>query len=107
MRVRRDGHVSLPDLPGRPITPSTERAEIIAALASVDFGVEIDSESAPSFADRLAPDVIIKGGNLGLDKAATQNDESSASVPSKVIRIPLEPGHSTARLIERIKNLNA
>jgi hypothetical protein len=24
-----------------------------------------------------------------------------------VIHIPLEPGHSTARLIERIKNLNA
>jgi hypothetical protein len=24
-----------------------------------------------------------------------------------VIYIPLEPGHSTARLIERIKNLNA
>jgi rfaE bifunctional protein nucleotidyltransferase chain/domain len=103
----RDRNVSLPELPGRPITPSTERAEIIAALASVDFAVEIDSESSPSFADRLAPDVIIKGGNLGLDKAATQNDESSASIPSKVIRIPLEPGHSTARLIERIKNLNA
>lgn len=103
----RDRHVSLPELSGGPITPCTERAEIIAALASVDFAVEIDSESLPSFTARLAPNVIVKGGNPGLDKAATNNDESSASVPSKVIRIPLEPGHSTARLIERIKNLNA
>lgn len=102
----RDHRVSLPELSGRPITPCTERAEIIAALASVDFTVEIDSESLPSFAARLAPNVIVKGGNPGLDKTATQN-ESSASVLSKVIRIPLEPGHSTARLIERIKNLNA
>lgn len=103
----RDRHASLPELSGRPITPSTERAEIIAALASVDFAVEIDSESLPSFAARLAPDVIVAGGNPGLDKTAIQNDESSASISSKVIRIPLEPGHSTARLIERIKNLNA
>ena len=103
----RDRHVSLPELPGRPITPSTERAEIIAALASVDFAVEIDSASLPSFAARLAPNVIVEGGNPDLDKAATQNDESSVSVSSRVIRIPLEPGHSTARLIERIKNLNA
>jgi len=100
-------HVSLPELPGRLITPCIERAEIIAALASVDFAVEIASESTPSFAARLAPNVIVKGGNPGFDKAAALNDESSASVPSKVIHIPLEPGHSTARLIERIKNLNA
>ena len=106
-RGSRDRHVSMPALFGRPITPPTERAEIIAALASVDFAVEIDSGSLPSFAARLAPSVIVKGGNPGLDKAGTQNDEASASPPCKVIRIPLEPGHSTARLIERIKNLNA
>jgi len=105
----RNRRVSSPELLGygRPVTPSTERAEIIAALASVDFAVEIDSESLPSFAARLAPHAIVKGGNPGLDKAATPSEKSSASAPGKLILIPLEPGHSTARLIERIKNLNA
>ena len=105
----RDRHVSPPELPARPITPCTERAEIIAALAAVDFVVEFDPHSSLSFAARLAPDVIVRGGNPGLDKGSTRNDEEPASAltSTREIRIPLEPGHSTARLIERIKNLNA
>jgi rfaE bifunctional protein nucleotidyltransferase chain/domain len=99
----RDRHTSLPDLAGRPITLSTERAEIISALAAVDFAVEFDPNSWPAFVVSLAPDVIVRGGNPAADKAA----ESVSSAASKVIHIPLEPGHSTPRLIERIKNLNA
>ena len=102
-----DSHASLPGRPRRPITPSTERAEIVAALAAADFAVEFDPNSSPALIVRLAPDVIVKGGNPASDKAAIQHDESSTSAASKVIRIPLEPGHSTERLIERIKNLNA
>jgi len=94
-------------LPGLSITPSAERAEIVAALSAVDFAVEFDPNSSPHFATRLAPDVIIRGGNPASDKKALHPGESSSSAGGKVIYIPLEPGHSTARLIERIKNLNA
>jgi rfaE bifunctional protein nucleotidyltransferase chain/domain len=94
-------------LPGLPITPSAERAEIVAALGAVDFAVEFDPNSSPQLATRLAPDVIVQGGNPASDKKALQLGESSSSAGGKVIYIPLEPGHSTARLIERIKNLNA
>ena len=96
-----------PGLPGLLITPSPERAEIVAALSAVDFAVEFDPNSSPHFATRLAPDVIIRGGNPASDKKALHPGESSSSAGGKVIYIPLEPGHSTARLIERIKNLNA
>jgi rfaE bifunctional protein nucleotidyltransferase chain/domain len=99
----RNRHTSVPHLPDRPITPSAERAEIISALAAVDFAVEFDPNSSPVFVVRLAPDVIVRGGNPAPDKAA----EFVPSATSKVICIPLEPGHSTARLVERIKNLNA
>jgi rfaE bifunctional protein nucleotidyltransferase chain/domain len=92
---------------GLPITPSAERAEIVAALGAVDFAVEFDPNSSPPFANRLVPDVIVQGGNPASDKKALQLSESSSSAAGKVIHIPLEPGHSTARLIERIKNLNA
>jgi rfaE bifunctional protein nucleotidyltransferase chain/domain len=101
---RRD---SQPRLPGLPITPSEERAEVVAALAAVDFAVEFDPISLPPFVARLTPDVIALGGSPASDKKALPLDESSSSAAGKVIRIPLEPGHSTARLIERIKNLNA
>jgi rfaE bifunctional protein nucleotidyltransferase chain/domain len=106
-RERRDPKPGLPGLPGLPITPSAERAEIVAALGAVDFAVEFDPKSPPPFVARLAPDVVVLGGNPASDKKALPLDESSSSAAGKVIRIPLEPGHSTARLIERIKNLNA
>jgi len=89
------------------ITPSAERAEIVAALGAVDFAVEFDPNSSPPFAVRLVPDVIVRGGNPASDKKALQLGDSSSSAASKVIYIPLEPGHSTARLIERINNLDA
>jgi rfaE bifunctional protein nucleotidyltransferase chain/domain len=96
-----------PGLRGLSITPSPERAEVIAALAAVDFAVEFDPNSSPPFVARLTPDVVVLGGNPASDKKALPLDESSSSAAGKIIRIPLEPGHSTARLIERIKNLNA
>ena len=75
--------------------------------SAVDFAVEFDPNSSPPFVERLVPDVIIQGGNPAADKKGFPLEESSSSVTGKVVRIPLEPGHSTARLIERIKNLNA
>src|SRR5579864_4054640 len=54
----RDRHASVRGLPRRPMTPSTERAEIVAALAAVDFAVEFDPNSSPALIVRLAPDVI-------------------------------------------------
>ncbi|MGA8307275.1 MAG: adenylyltransferase/cytidyltransferase family protein [Candidatus Acidiferrales bacterium] len=103
----RDRRGSKPGLSGLPITPSAERAESVAAMGAVDFAVEFDPNSSPPFAERLVPDAIIQGGNSASDKKVLQLAESSSSSAGKVIHIPLEPGHSTARLIERIKNLNA
>ncbi|MGA8143986.1 MAG: adenylyltransferase/cytidyltransferase family protein [Candidatus Acidiferrales bacterium] len=103
----REKHAGAASPLDRPITPSAERAEIVAALASVDYAVEFDPRSSRALIARLAPEVIVKGGNPGSDRAAFQEDEASSSAGSKVIRIPLEPGHSTARLLERIKNLSA
>jgi D-beta-D-heptose 7-phosphate kinase/D-beta-D-heptose 1-phosphate adenosyltransferase len=107
----RDRHAAPPGPLELPITPSAERAEIVAALSAVDFAVELNHDLLPGFTARLVPDVIVKGGNPASEKAVTQRDDASKSptlsAPTKVIHIPLEPGHSTARLIERIKNLNA
>ncbi|MGH9747372.1 MAG: adenylyltransferase/cytidyltransferase family protein [Candidatus Acidiferrales bacterium] len=93
--------------PRHAITPAAERAEIVAALAAVDCAVEYDAASLRNLLERLAPDVVVKGGEPGSDQAAFDEDEASIVAGSKVVRVPLEPGHSTARLIERIKNLSA
>ena len=95
------------DFVRQPINPAAERAEIVAALAAVDYAFENDEKSPSDVIAWLDPDVVVEGGNpaTGSSRAAGQNARTGAT--DKLVRIPLEPGHSTARLIQRIKNLNA
>jgi D-glycero-beta-D-manno-heptose 1-phosphate adenylyltransferase len=86
----------------RPITPATERAEILAALAAVDYVVEFEGISSREFFARLLPDVVAIGGGTGLDPAANREAADLEALGCKIARIPLEPGLSTTRLIERI-----
>jgi rfaE bifunctional protein nucleotidyltransferase chain/domain len=93
---------------GRPITPAAERAEIVAALQAVDAVVGLnDSPASDGFVKEFAPDVLVTASGARKPKSGkTQLDPFSIS-GKKVIQIPLEPGHSTSRLIERIKQLRA
>lgn len=93
--------------PPRPITPAAERAEILAALAAVDYVVEFDEPSPREFLARLRPDDFVRGGAAGADEAAHREDEAIEAAGCKVVRVPLEPGYSTTRLIERIADLHA
>jgi rfaE bifunctional protein nucleotidyltransferase chain/domain len=93
--------------PARPITPAAERAEILAALAAVDFVVALESDSAQPFLIRFLPDVIAVGGNPSADSAARRDAAELEGLGCKIVRVPLEPGYSTARLIDRILELRA
>ena len=87
--------------PARPITPSAERAEILAALAAVTYVVEFEGPSHREFLARLLPDVIVLGSG-GSDLSEPRELTNLEALGCKVARVPLEPGYSTTRLIERI-----
>ena len=89
-------------IPARPIIPSAERAEILAALAAVAYVVEFESPTFREFLVRLLPDVIVLGGTGGPDGSAPREFADLEALGCKVARIPLEPGYSTSGLIERI-----
>jgi rfaE bifunctional protein nucleotidyltransferase chain/domain len=94
--------------PGRPITPVTERAEIVAAFQAVDAVVELtESPSCEEFVKKLAPDVLVRGSSANATKSAKTQQAPAGISGTKIIQIPPEPGHSTSRLIERIKQLRA
>jgi len=80
-----------------PITPASERMEILASLAAVDFAVEFDASTLKELVARLEPEIVVVGGGEAADHNAGQ----------KIVSIPLEPGFSTSRLIERITQLRA
>ena len=46
----------------RPIVPQTERAEVVASLASVDYVTIFDELTPLELIEMLQPDVIVKGG---------------------------------------------
>ena len=89
----------------RPVTPAAERMEIVAALAAVDFVVPFDEPSPHQFLVNLAPDVFVEGGSGGRRELGLQQRELEA-LGCRTVRVPLEPGYSTAQLIERITHLH-
>ena len=91
----------------RPINPACERAEILAALAAVDFVTVFDSESPTALIAQLQPEMIVEGQARPL---ASSGSEFPATQPTnqalpKIIHIPLEPGYSTTSLLDRIQQL--
>ena len=53
--------------PERPITPESERAEVLLALSSVDAVVIFDEETPYDVIDRIQPDILVKGEDWGAD----------------------------------------
>ncbi len=88
---------------GRPVLPEAERAEILAALASVDFVTVFDEESPRALIARLLPDVLVKGGDYGLDEIHGREEVERAG--GRVLSLPFVEGASTTCIIERIRGV--
>jgi rfaE bifunctional protein nucleotidyltransferase chain/domain len=91
----------------KPVNPAAERAEIVDGLAAVDYVTQYDEPTPREFIARLAPDVLARGGEITSNETDFLDDEAVSACGGKVVRIPLEPGYSTSRLLERIKNIHA
>jgi D-glycero-beta-D-manno-heptose 1-phosphate adenylyltransferase len=87
----------------RAFTPAAERAEILAALAAVDYAVEVAPDELPSLLAGVRPEIVIEGGK---ESPLTPLARASIAARVRLVRIPLEPGHSTAGIIERIVQLS-
>jgi D-glycero-beta-D-manno-heptose 1-phosphate adenylyltransferase len=104
--VNSDASVrSLDKAPGRPIVPEGQRAEVVAALACVDYVVMFSEPDPGRLIAAVQPDVLIKGGDWPLDKIIGRNlVEARGGV---VKTIPLVPGMSTTALLQRIRSTPA
>ncbi|MFZ0583930.1 MAG: adenylyltransferase/cytidyltransferase family protein [Candidatus Acidiferrales bacterium] len=105
--VRSSRQPGAPHTGARPITPAAERAEILAALAAVDYVVEFDEATPREFFARLAPDVVVKGGEAGSQESGFLDDDAVKASGGRVVRVALEPGYSTSSLLVRISQLQA
>lgn len=87
--------------PDRPIFDQAERAEILAALRVVDYVTIFDDVSPRSLIAELLPDVLVKGGDYGLDQIHGREEVEAAG--GNVISLPFVEGVSTTALITRMK----
>jgi D-beta-D-heptose 7-phosphate kinase/D-beta-D-heptose 1-phosphate adenosyltransferase len=99
--VNSDRSVRVNKGPGRPITPEQERAEILAALACVDAAVIFDEDTPRDLIAALQPDVLVKGADWAVDAIVGRDIVEGRG--GKVVRVAIEPGHSTTKMIEKIR----
>jgi D-beta-D-heptose 7-phosphate kinase/D-beta-D-heptose 1-phosphate adenosyltransferase len=88
--------------PGRPVVPQDERAEIVAALACVDYATIFDEPTAVHLVDSLHPDIYVKGGDYDGTKPLPEAD-AVRSYGGEVRIVPFVPGHSASEIIENVK----
>lgn len=100
--VHGDAAVRFLKGPGRPVVPAEERAEVLAALASVDHVSVYDHIDPNPLLARLAPAAVAKGPDY--HGGYVQERDGAAGVPElvRVVEVALGPG--TTALIERIRN---
>jgi D-beta-D-heptose 7-phosphate kinase/D-beta-D-heptose 1-phosphate adenosyltransferase len=87
--------------PDRPINPEHERAEVLAALASVDAVVVFDEDTPHAIITALQPDILVKGADWGADAIVGRDVVEARG--GKVVRIELAKGYSTTAILARVR----
>ena len=88
---------------GRPVNLQDDRAEILAALACVDFVTIFDEERVTRLIDQVRPMVYVKGGDYQLETLDHGEREALARCGAEILLVPMVPGRSTTRLIEALR----
>src|SRR5882672_8585842 len=91
--------------PERPLVPQQDRAEVLAALASVDYVAIFDEPTPRELISRVLPSVLVKGADWAPDQVAGREEVEAAG--GLVVSIALAPGYSTTKLFQRIRNAGA
>jgi D-beta-D-heptose 7-phosphate kinase/D-beta-D-heptose 1-phosphate adenosyltransferase len=89
--------------PGRPLIDQQGRAEMLAALACVDYLVIFDEVSVAGLVDRLRPDVLVKADQYSLEQVV--GHEIVTRHGGRVVTVPTKPDYSTSGLIEKIRSI--
>lgn len=87
----------------RPVFKETDRAEVLSALASVDYIVLFDEPTPKLLIEQIKPDILVKGGDYKINEIVGR--EVLQKYGGKVVVLPLVPGYSTTQIINKIKKL--
>jgi rfaE bifunctional protein nucleotidyltransferase chain/domain len=86
--------------PARPIVPQQQRAEVLAALAAVDWVVVFDEPTPLRVISAIGPRVLVKGGDWAPQAVVGRDVVEGGG--GRVVSIALKYGASTTDIINRI-----
>ena len=82
---------------GRPVVPEGQRAEVIAALETVDYVTLFDEETPYELIRLVRPDVLVKGGDWKKEEIV------GSDIVPETHSLPFVDGMSTTKIIEKIR----
>jgi rfaE bifunctional protein nucleotidyltransferase chain/domain len=91
--------------PERPLVPQNDRAEVLAALSSVDYVAIFDEPTPRKLIALVLPDILVKGADWGPTEVVGREEVEAAG--GRVVSIPLAPGYSTTSLLQKIRKAAA
>jgi rfaE bifunctional protein nucleotidyltransferase chain/domain len=91
--------------PERPLVAEQDRAEVLAALACVDYVTIFDEPTPRELISRVLPSVLVKGADWALEQVAGREEVEAAG--GRVVSVPIASGYSTTNLVQRIRDAGA
>ena len=103
LAVAVNGDESVRALKGadRPINGEDDRAEVLAALACVDFVTVFQTDRITDIARVIRPQVYAKGGDYTVESLDPGEREALREAGAEIRILPLVPGKSTTAIIEK------
>ena len=100
--INDDGSVRAIKGPERPLVPFEERAALVAGLEVVDRVIGFGEPTPLGLIEAIVPDVLAKGGDWPVDRIVGR--EIVEEYGGRVVSLPLVPGRSTTRFVERLRS---
>jgi rfaE bifunctional protein nucleotidyltransferase chain/domain len=98
--INSDASVARLKGPGRPVLPAEARAELVAALAVVDYVIVFDEPNVEALLEALRPDVHAKGTDYTADSVPERAVAARLGVRVAIVGNPKQ--HSTRDLLARL-----
>ncbi len=100
--VNSDASIKRIKGPERPVNPEGDRLKVIAGLEAVDLITLFNEDTPLDLIREIRPDILVKGADWKKEKIVGGKEVESWG--GKVKQIPLVPGRSTTRIIEKMKS---
>jgi rfaE bifunctional protein nucleotidyltransferase chain/domain len=91
--------------PNRPVNVESDRATVLAALASIDGVFIFPETTAVNFLTLVQPDIYVKGGDYTIDTINQEERRLIEKMGGRILILPGVPGRSTTSVLEKISRL--